>query len=272
MKKIEPYIPELGLVYPDKPDARMIKMEIINDIKVDENYPFFDKSFSFKFRRGVIYLAMLTIMRILAFIRFGLKIRGRKYLRKHRKLLKNGAMTISNHMHRWDLPFVVMALRYRTLYFPIWKEILNSRDKGLIQAAGGIPVPEEVSLIKYFNQAFDELHEKKKWIHAYPEGSRFDYYQPIRPFKKGVFYMAFRYSLPVIPMAYSYRKPHFPFTIVNFLRKKNIPMLTLRIGEPLLFDKSLSRKEAVNKLRKECHEAVVRLAGITDNPYPAEGD
>ena len=49
-------------------------------------------------------------------------------------------------------------------------------------------------------------------------------------------------------------------------------MITLRIGEPLLFDEVLGRKEAVKKMRKDCHEAVVALAGIRDNQYPAEGD
>jgi hypothetical protein len=44
------------------------------------------------------------------------------------------------------------------------------------------------------------------------------------------------------------------------------------IGEPLQLDANLSRKEAVQKMRKDCHETIVRLAGISDNPYPAEGD
>ena len=88
--------------------------------------------------------------------------------------------------------------------------------------------------------------------------------------------MAHRYNLPVIPIAFSYRKPCFPYTLVNWLRslrgKQKLPMITLSIGEPLVFDENLSRKEAVQKIRKDCHEAIVRLAGITDNPYPAEGD
>jgi len=162
------------------------------------------------------------------------------------------------------------------MYFPVWKEQLKSKDSILIRYAGGIPVPEEINLIKYFNKAFDEIHKMKKWIHVFPESSRFDFFQPIRPFKKGSFSIAQRYDLPVIPLAFSYRKPCFPFTIINSFRtligKEKKPMLTLRIGEPILIDKNLSRKEGITKLRKECHEAVVRLAGIQDNPYPAEGD
>ena len=270
------YKPELGITYPDKPDAHMVEFKVTHERKIDENYPFLDKSFRFKFMRRLMHLGIFTIVFFLSPLRFGLKIEGRKILFKHRKLLKNGAMSVSNHVHRWDFLFVLQALRYRLMYFPVWKDQLNGPDEDFIRLAGGIPVPDEIHTIKYFNRAFDEIHAQKKWIHAFPESSRFDYFQPIRPFKKGVFTLAHRYNLPVIPIAISYRRPSFPFTLVNFFRgltgKQKLPMITLRIGEPLTLDPNLSRKEAVQKLRKDCHENLVRLAGIHDNPYPAEGD
>jgi len=273
---VSPYIPNLNFVYPSKPDEHMGELKVTHEVKVDENYPFLDKSFKFWFMRRLMHLGIYTIVFTLSPLRFGLKMEGRKILRKYRELLKDGAMTVSNHVHRWDFLFVLQALRYRMMYFPAWKENLGGPDEGFIRLAGGIPVPEDLHTIRYFNQAFDEIHVKKIWIHVFPESSRFDYFQPIRPFKKGVFTLAHRYKLPVIPIAYSYRKPRFPFTIVNSLRslagKQKLPMITLRIGEPILLDESLGRKEAVQKLRKDCHEAIVRLAGIRDNPYPAEGD
>jgi len=272
----EPYIPQLGIVYPDKPDGHMVDVVNLREINIDENYPFFDKSFKFRFIRTIMYLLIYTLVFFLNFVRFGIKIEGRKNLRKNRKLFKNGAMTISNHVHRWDYLFVLQAVRFRAMYFPAWKEHLKGPDAGFIRYAGGIPIPDGIRSIKYFNRAFDEIHEKKKWIHAYPESTRFDYFSFIRPFKKGVFSMAHNYSLPVIPLAISYRKSHFPFSIVNFIRSKTgrqkLPLITVRIGEPVLFDPNLSRKKAVQKLRKDAHEAVIRLAGVTGNPYPAEGD
>jgi len=273
---MEPYIPRLNFVYPDKPDEHMLAIKVVREIVVDQNYPFLDKSLKFKFIRGVIYAAIFTLVFPLSALRFGLKIEGRNILRKYRKLLRNGAMTVSNHVHRWDFLFVLNAVRHRLMYFPAWKENLNGPDGWLIQAAGGIPVPDEIHTMKLFNQAFDEIHAKKKWFHAFPESSNFHYYYPIRPFKKGVFTMAHRYKLPVLPLGFSYRKPHFPFTLVNMVRSmrgiQKLPMVTVRIGEPLLFDETLSRKEAVQKMRKDCHDAIIRLAGVRDNPYPAEGD
>ena len=271
----EPYVPDLGLVYPDKPDGRMVNFKAVRDITIDENYPFLDRTFSFRLKRGIIYLTIFTLVRLLSFLRFGLKIEGRNILRKHRKLFKNGAMTVSNHVQRWDFMFVQLAVRYHMMYFPVWKEQLRSPDMVAIRLAGGIPIPDNIQTMKHFNKAFDDIHAQRKWFHAFPESSRFDYFHSIRPFKKGVFTMAYRYNVPIIPLAISWRKPRF-FTIDNLFRsmsgKKKLPMITIRIGEPLLFDTNLPRKEAVQKMRQDCHAAVVRLAGIRDNPYPAEGD
>ena len=184
---METYIPDLDIVYPDKPDEHMLEIKSIHEVKIDENYPFLDKSFRFRFMRCLMHLGIFTLVFFLNHFRFGLKIEGRKNLRKHRKLFKNGAMTVSNHVQKWDFLFVLEAIRYRMVYFPAWKENLGSSDKNFIRLAGGIPVPDNIHTIKCFNQAFDELHAKKKWIHAFPEGSVFYYFQPIRPFKKGIF-------------------------------------------------------------------------------------
>jgi 1-acyl-sn-glycerol-3-phosphate acyltransferase len=268
----EPYIPDLGISYPEDPFEHMIPLVKQTDLVLDENYPFLDKSLSFRLRSAVMYLGIFILVFFLSPLRFGLKIKGREILRKNRRLLKNGAMTVSNHIHRWDFLFVLQAVRYRRLWFPAWKENLMGPDRYFIRKAGGIPVPENLHTIQYFNKAFDELYSKHKWLHVFPESARWDYYAPVRPFRKGMFTMAYRYKLPVIPIAFSYRKPRFPFTVLNKLRKKNLPMITLTIGEPILPDTSLPRKEAVQILRKECHRRIVDLTGIKANPWPAEGD
>ncbi|GHU40507.1 hypothetical protein FACS1894190_07470 [Spirochaetia bacterium] len=266
----KPYVPNLGIKYPEKTDEHMDLLPKIYDTVFDENYPYLDKTFKFKLWSGFIYFAIWTLVFIVSPIRFCLRIEGRGILRKHRKLLKNGAMTAANHVMRWDFLCVLQAMRYRRLYFPALAYNINTADRGVIRAVGGIPVPEGVHAMQQFNAAFDELHARKKWLHAFPEASSWDYYQPIRPFKKGVFTIAHRYNLPVIPMAFSWRPP----TGIYRLFKKGHPLVTLRIGEPILPDLTLPRKEAVNLLREKCHKAVIELAGIKEgtNPYPCEGD
>jgi 1-acyl-sn-glycerol-3-phosphate acyltransferase len=265
-----PYVPQVGIEYPATPDGHLDFGPKVVDVTLDEHYPYLDKSPGFRLWSTFIYLTIFTLCFILTKIRFGLRIEGRHILKKNRKLFKNGAMTVSNHMLRWDFLCVLKAVRYRRLWFPAWKENICGPDRHLIRAAGGIPVPSDIHAIKYFNQAFDELHRRKKWFHAFPESANWHYYQPIRPFKKGVFTMAYKYNLPCIPMAFSYRPP----TGLYKLYMKGYPLITLRIGEPILPDLSLSRKEATNLLREQCHKKIVELAGIREgeNPYPCEGD
>jgi 1-acyl-sn-glycerol-3-phosphate acyltransferase len=83
-----------------------------------------------------------------------------------------------------------------------------------------------------------------------------------------MFSMAYKYNIPVIPMAFSYRPPRGLYKLF----RKNSPLITLRIGEPILPDTSKPRREAAALLRELTHRKIVELAGIADNLYPCEGD
>jgi 1-acyl-sn-glycerol-3-phosphate acyltransferase len=270
LKPKTPYVPQLGIKYPTDLEEHMYRKPKEVEIILDEHYPFLDKSLKARLWGALIYWGIFTLVFAICPVRFGLRIEGRRILKKNRKLFKNGAMTVSNHIFRWDLLSVLQAIRYRRLYFPVFKDNLCGSDRHVIRGAGGIPVPTDIHVIKYFNQAFDELHARKKWFHAFPEGSTWDYYQPIRPFKKGVFTMAWKYNIPVIPMAFSYRPP----TGIYRFFKKGYPLITLRIGAPILPDRRLSQREAAALLREQCHKKIVELAGIPkgENPWPCEGD
>jgi 1-acyl-sn-glycerol-3-phosphate acyltransferase len=271
-KEKDAYVPELGLRYPDKPDAHMYPQQREAELVLDEGYPFLDRSFSFRFKSALLYLGIFTLVFPLNIIRFGLRIEGRGILKKNREILRKGALTVSNHVLHWDFLMVLQAIRFRRLWYPAFKDNLTGPGRGLIRLTGGIPVPDRIHGMKFFNRAFDELHKKKKWFHVFPEGANWHYYQPIRPFKKGMFTVAWNYKLPVIPLAFSWRPARGIHRIFNRIAGKNYPLVTLRIGEPLLPDLSRPRKEAVALLRKEVHRRIVELAGIRDNPFPPEGD
>lgn len=260
--------PDLQIDYPDKPDEHMVSKPKIYELKLDENYPYLDKSFKHRFISFWQYVGTYVLVFALNPLLYGLKICNRKNITKNMKLFKNGAITVSNHVYRWDFLAVLQAIRFRRSWFPAWAENLCTSDRGMIRNAGGIPVPSTISGMSAFNKAFDELHEKKQWIHVFPESCRWDYYQYIRPFKKGAFTFAFKYNLPIIPMAFSYRKPN-GFEKL-FLKDK--PAVTLNVGEPIMPKTELGRKECVKLLREECHKKIVELAGLDNNPWQIEGD
>ncbi|MCR5698181.1 MAG: 1-acyl-sn-glycerol-3-phosphate acyltransferase [Treponemataceae bacterium] len=258
------FIPQTGIEYPEKPDQRMVPLKKVRDVKVDENYPYLMKSFTEKFYHFLVYLGIFVIVFPLQKIRYGLKIEGRKNITRNKKLLKNGAITVCNHVYRWDYLAVLQAARFRHMWFPTFADNMNGTDMRLIRSAGGIPIPESgFSAIKKFNESFDTLHARKKWIHIFPETCRWQWYQPIRPFKTGAFSMAYRYDLPVIPMVLKYR----PVTGWRKLFKMDHPLVTICVGEPIVPNLENSRKAESARICKEAHEKMCEMAGIEQNGW-----
>lgn len=257
----EPYIPNTGINYPSDPFDHILVPKILDNKTVfDENYPYYDISFKAKFKRFIFYLIGNTIGIILNKIKYGYKIKGKKNLKKYKKILKKGAITISNHVFRWDFLTIMHAFRPKHLFFPVRKEQLLTKDKIFIRNVGGIPIPDTIPAYIKFYKAFEQINKKHILIHFFPEASRWDFYVPIRPFKNGAFKLAYTYDVPIIPMAFSYRE--------NKRKNAKNPHVTLNIGEPIFIDKSLSKKEAIEKLQRLSHESMCKLANIKNNKWP----
>ena len=129
-----------------------------------------------------------------------------------------------------------------------------------------------------FNDALGKLLENDGWLHVYAEGSMWEYYPYIRPFKLGAFSLACRYNKPILPLGFSYRKP-------SWIRKhifKQDAAITVTVGEPIYKDDTLPEAEQRIDLAKRTHEAICKLANLEEgeNLYPpifdhnkrAEGD
>lgn len=262
------YVPNIGVTYPEEPNTPFLHPKIKKEITIDNDYPFLPKSIGAKLWNSLVYFLIFTLVFPLQKIKYGLKIKGKENLRKNKKLFKNGAMTVSNHVYRWDFLACLQAVKFRRMWFPARAIQLSTSDGMLIRGAGGIPIPSSIAAMRGFNNAFDTLNSKKKWIHVFPEGFRWDFYQPIRPFFKGAFTMAVKYKIPIIPLSFSYREP----TGIYKFFKKNNPLITLSIGEPILQDENLSKKENIFKLRNETHQQIVKLAGIEQNMWQPAAD
>ena len=258
------YVPPTDSVWPQKPDEPLLRPKHLRSVTVDQNYPFIDKSFKYFLWRNLIYAGIWSLVFPLQFLRFGIKFEGLENYRKNKALFKNGAVTVCNHVYRWDFLAVVQAVKKR-LWFPARAENLMGGDAALIRAVGGIPVAQNFSGTKKFYEAFDELHKKKKWIHVFPESCRWTWYQPIRPFKRGAFEFAHRYDIPILPMAIRYRKTD---AVRRFFGVKH-PLVTLVVGAPIMPDASLSLKQDSQRLLEETHKKIVEMAGIVQNQWPA---
>ena len=245
--------------YPEDTAAHYLKADAIKEIVFDENYPYVNKSFGFRFLRALSRIPLFLVVFLVQRIRMGYKVKGRKNLRKNRKLIKKGIISVSNHVHMWDYLGIMSLVKPRKPRMLVWDKNVTSSLGGAVRIVGGIPIPPSNmrGFAKMCHETFDFV-QNGGWLHIYAEGSMWEYYAPIRPFKDGPAYFAYKTDRPVLPLAYSYRP-------VGWIRKKifhQIAKFTLNVGEPLFIDKSLPKDEAIKKLTIELHKAVCKLAGF----------
>ncbi len=253
--------------YPEDTDRHYLEVHMDRGIVFDQNYPYVDQSRSMRFKRSLIRVLLNVVVFPVATVRLGLRIEGRQNLRKHRDELRNGAVSCANHVHMWDYIGVMKGVRPHKTGILVWAPNVNGENGTLIRLTGGIPIPENdlAATKEYVRQVTDYL-KAGGWLHIYPEGSMWEYYAPIRPFKPGAAYFACKCQKPVLPLAFTYRKP-------GWIRRhvfRQIACLTLHIGEPIYPNPELGGREQREELTVRCHEAVSRLAGFApeDDLYP----
>lgn len=255
--------------YPEETDKHYLELKKNRGIVFDSDYPYVDSSKSFKLRRFLLRIFLVSIVLPVVRIRLGLKIEGKENLKKHKDVIKKGVVSCCNHVHMWDYLGIVSALAPIKPYVLIWADNINGEWGNMMRLVGGIPIPESgAKATMAYLRAVRKLLAEGNWLHIYSEGSMWEYYRPIRPFKRGASFFALDCNKPILPMAYTFREP-------NFIRKhifKQIATLTLHIGEPIYKNDALPKKEQEADLNRRSHSEVCRLAGIKpeDNLYPAE--
>ena len=247
--------------YPDNPFSRMVKVKVQDSSKgrfqFDENYPYLDDSFKYKLNRSLNAFVLKCIVVPYLKVFRGLKIEGRDILKKYKKELATGGISICNHVFREDAVIVCAALGiFRKFHIPVFAKHLNNNVfyYWMIRYLGGIPIAETMGGMKEFNKALDTYHERGEWIHVFPEEVRWDYYPYIRPFRKGPFTMAYKYKCPLLPLC------------IKFSDRGRI---TVKILEPVFPDGTKTRESEVNRMREIAHSRMVEGMGIKNNPWPA---
>ena len=260
------YIPSTDKYdFPIDTSAHYLKVKMDRGIIFDKDYPYVDNSFSFRFKRFWVRLLLRVIVFPWTHVKMGIKIVGKSNLKHYKKELSNGAISIANHVAMWDYICVMKALHHiRWTYLLSWDKNVNGESGPLVRIVGGIPIPKnDLDATVAFNHAIKDLLDNKGILHIYPEGSMWEFYSPIRPFKKGAAAIAIKHNKPILPMAFSYRKPGWIGRHI-FRRHANF---TLNIGKPIYANPELDKSAQVDDLTIRAHQAVCALAGQRNNPY-----
>lgn len=253
--------------YPKYTDAHYLIVKKDNGIVFDKNYPYVDTSKSFLRKQRWLRFMLYFIVFLVAKIRLGLKVEGKNILKENKDLIKKGVVSVCNHVHMYDYLGIMSVIKPVKPYLLAWDRNITGEMSALIRLVGGIPIPKnDVQASIAFMSQTENMINRGGWLHVYPEGSMWEFYAPIRPFKTGASYFSCKCDKPIIPFAYSYRKP-------NWMRRvifRQIACFKLSIGDPLFPNNDLPLKERERDLTLRSHDAVCLLAGIDpkENIYP----
>ncbi len=211
------------------------------EVHLKENYKFYNQNVFFRlFSVIVIYLSAFFIFLFRKPL-WGYKITGKKNL----KGIK-GAITISNHVLQQDAFCTVPGMLPRKLYVTMLETNLGFPVVSqYLRIVGAVPIPRDKRLFIRFLKDTKEIINKGRFVHIYPEAALKPYCDHIRSFKQGAFHIAYQADAPIIPMVFTFHKPKG----IYFYKKK--PCIHLNILEPYYPDKSLPKKEAIEKMNIE---------------------
>ena len=277
------YVPPVTMSYPeDDPYVGLYQPVYDREyLPVDATYPYYDPSWRNRLRVWYGYDFVLRILGWILRIRYGLRWRidGETKWRRSssgvRRWLKQfdlsrGAITIANHCYRHDCASVLTTFHASArTRIPMFAPNFRTKDQFYLRIVGGIPIPAAeagLSAMKAFNAAFDAYDKEGFWFHIFPEAKRWDWYKPLRPFQIGAFTMAYKYNKPIIPFAVTYRERT---GIWRLFGPKDEPLTQVVIGAPIYPDTTKPRAVETERLLKETHETICRLAGIEHNTWPS---
>ena len=244
--------------YPEDTDRHYLDVKKNNGLVFDVNYPYIDTSKKFSRSENFTRFLLKVIVFPLTRIRFGLRIEGRENLKKYKDVIDKGVVSVCNHVHMWDYLGILLGIKRRA-HVLTWAPNICGENGKMLRSVGAIPIPENDMQATYkYMETVNNYINDGGWLHIYAEGSMWEYYQPIRPFKRGAAYFACENNKPVIPLVYSYRKPGW-FRKVFF---KQYAKFTLHIGEPIYPDLTLNRTQMEIDLTKRMHDACCLLSGV----------
>ena len=244
--------------YPEDTDKHYLNVKKNNGLVFDVNYPYIDTSKKFRRSENFTRFLLKVIVFPLTRIRFGLRIKGRENLKKYKDVIDKGVVSVCNHVHMWDYLGILLSIKRRA-HVLTWAPNIRGENGKMLRSVGAIPIPEnDMQATRKYIEVVDNYINNGGWLHIYAEGSMWEYYQPIRPFKRGAAYFACENNKPVIPLAFSYRKP-------SWFRKfffKQYAKFTLNIGEPIYPNLALNRTQMEIDLTKRMHDACCLLSGV----------
>lgn len=181
----------------------------------------------------LVYHMVLAPMRMISWLMFSLRMRGREHLRDLR-----AGILVSNHTLLLDPGIIAHAIRPRRTYFTMLEETALVPTLGtFVRLLGGVPIPETPDAMRSLENAAREAVARLGFLHFFPEGECYRDSQTIRAFHPGAFLLACRLGLPVVPVTTVLHERLWRGKTTFRLLGRTLrvpPRVTMVIGAPIL--------------------------------------
>jgi len=176
----------------------------------------------------VVYSVVFSAVVVYNKAVFGLRVRGRRHLRE----IDGGFFLISNHTLYLDPGIVAHAIFPRRTYFSALAETFERPFiGGFIRLLGAFPLPNGPKLHAILG-AIDWALRRGRCVHFFPEGELHHRNQVPVEFHEGVFYLADRFDVPVVPVTLIIRDR----MLLGMRLPRKLIGVTVDIGEPIVPD------------------------------------
>lgn len=247
------YKVDLQFDYPENIHAHMIDPPQTHKNDLDSKYAYYNTSKWYKFKRSMMQLFMLTIGRFIIWLRYKPKVYGKEVIKKHKDLLKTGFVSVCNHVFDWDFLCLRYAIWQKKGFVLLWHNNHNRKIGNMIHNFGSIPIPRNDigASVKMFRDIHKML-DKGEWLHIYAEESMWYFYQGLREFRRGAFYIAVTNNKPILPLSISFR----PAKGLCKLWKHKYPNINITIGEPIYANPALETNARIQDLLERSYTQV----------------
>lgn len=255
------YIHDPSIKYPDHDFVHMIESPKVHSFVYDESFPYRLRDKKSRFVKFWVRFVILIIVKPFVYIRYLLRIKGKKNIRAYKRLSGKKAMiSVCNHTTEWDTLFVMTSRFFKFSEFPIWQEGAESKSGFFYRYAGGIVLPtKSYQGMNYAYEAMRDVVKEGKWLHVFPEAACWKFYPAIRSFRTGVFKLAVEENMPVLPMVVKYRRPNWFYRLF-----KKHPNASLIIGYPIMPNYDLDKNACINDMCQRCRVAMMNLLGLDE--------
>lgn len=221
-----------------------------NPAPLKDGFKYIHKNFFYNLLSNFVYYCMgMWILRIIAKIGLGIKVKGKKNLKKIDR--KQGYFLYTNHTTYSDAYLMnLYCSRAKRCYVVANADIANiGFVGGLACMLGAFPLPrgENEENKNNFKEAMKTHIEKGRVISIYPEAHIWRFYTGTRPMRVGSFKYPCIYNAPMFVISNTYRKGVF-----------GLPRVTITISEPIWPDQNLSVEEGTRYLCKKAEEVFDR--------------